>query len=47
MEYPINRDTALEVEDTVRKNGAIPATIALLEGKIKIGLMLFYCFKYL
>ncbi|MBS1492726.1 MAG: pseudouridine-5'-phosphate glycosidase [Bacteroidetes bacterium] len=38
MPYPQNYETAKEVEDTVRKNGAIPATIAILGGKIKIGL---------
>ena len=30
MPYPQNKETALEVEKIVRKNGAIPATIALL-----------------
>ena len=38
MEYPTNRDTALAVEQQVRDNGAIPATIAILAGQIKIGL---------
>ena len=38
MEYPVNRDTALAVEQIVRENGAIPATIAILEGVIKVGL---------
>ncbi len=38
MPYPKNKETALEVEKIVRDNGAIPATIALLNGKIKIGL---------
>ena len=38
MPYPKNKETALEVEKIVRENGAIPATIALLNGKIKIGL---------
>ena len=38
MEYPTNRDTALLVEDTVRKFGAIPATIAIIHGVIKVGL---------
>ena len=38
MEYPVNRDTALAVEKIVRDGGAIPATIAILEGTIKIGL---------
>lgn len=38
MEYPVNRDTALAVEKIVRDNGAVPATIAILEGVIKVGL---------
>ncbi len=38
MPYPKNYETALLVEKTVQKNGAVPATIALIDGKIKIGL---------
>ncbi|PKK38727.1 Pseudouridine 5'-phosphate glycosidase [Clostridiaceae bacterium JG1575] len=38
MPYPQNVEMALAVEDLVRQEGAVPATIALLEGKIKIGL---------
>jgi pseudouridine-5'-phosphate glycosidase len=38
MPYPQNKETALEVEKIVRDNGAVPATIAILNGKIKIGL---------
>jgi pseudouridine-5'-phosphate glycosidase len=38
MPYPKNLETALMLEDEVRKNGAIPATIALINGKIKVGL---------
>ena len=38
MPYPQNKETALNVEKIVRENGAIPATIAILNGKIKIGL---------
>lgn len=38
MPYPQNIQTALEVEEIVRKNGAIPATIAILEGKLCVGL---------
>ena len=38
MEYPVNRDTALAVEDIVRANGAMPATIAIIKGVVKIGL---------
>lgn len=38
MPYPRNVETALAVEQIVRSNGAIPATIAILDGKIRIGL---------
>ncbi len=38
MPYPENIKTALEVEDTVIQNGAVPATIAIIKGRIKIGL---------
>lgn len=38
MPYPQNVETALLVEEEVRKNGAIPATIAIIKGKIKVGL---------
>ncbi|MFC4558239.1 pseudouridine-5'-phosphate glycosidase [Virgibacillus kekensis] len=38
MPYPQNVQTAREVEQIIRDNGAVPATIALLDGKIKIGL---------
>ena len=38
MPYPQNVKTANEVEEVIRENGAIPATIALIEGKICIGL---------
>jgi len=38
MPYPKNLETALMLEDEVLKNGAIPATIALINGEIKIGL---------
>jgi len=38
MPFPQNLETALEVERIIRKEGAIPATIAVLEGRIKIGL---------
>ena len=38
MPYPKNMETALQVEAVVRKEGAIPATIALMDGKIKVGL---------
>ncbi len=38
MPYPKNVETALEVERIIRENGAIPATIAILGGKLKVGL---------
>lgn len=38
MPYPQNVKTAREVEQIIRDNGAVPATIAILEGRIKIGL---------
>lgn len=38
MPYPQNRDTALGVEQAVRDSGAIPATIAILDGQIMVGL---------
>ena len=38
MPYPKNIETALMVEKTVRSNKAIPATIAIIKGRLKIGL---------
>jgi pseudouridine-5'-phosphate glycosidase len=38
MPYPQNLQTAQAVEQIIEKNGAVPATIALMDGKIKIGL---------
>ncbi|MGG0719665.1 pseudouridine-5'-phosphate glycosidase [Robertmurraya massiliosenegalensis] len=38
MPYPQNVKTAREVEEIIREKGAVPATIAILDGKIKIGL---------
>lgn len=38
MPYPKNVETALEVERIVRENGAVPATIAILKGRLKVGL---------
>ncbi len=38
MPYPRNVETALEVEKAARENGATPATIAVLDGKLKAGL---------
>ena len=38
MPYPQNVQTALEVERIVRENGAVPATIAVIGGRLKAGL---------
>ena len=38
MPYPQNVETALKVEQIVRDNGAVPATIAILGGRLKAGL---------
>ena len=38
MPFPENIETAFEVEELIEKEGAVPATIAVLGGKIKVGL---------
>jgi pseudouridylate synthase len=38
MPYPRNLETALGVEDVVRAHGAVPATIAMVDGRPRIGL---------
>lgn len=38
MPYPENVETALQVEQTIRDAGAIPATIAIMDGKMQAGL---------
>lgn len=38
MPFPKNVETAKKVEDNVRENGAIPATIAIVGGRLKVGL---------
>lgn len=38
MPYPQNVETALKVESIVRENGAVPATTAIINGKLKAGL---------
>ena len=38
MPYPQNKETALKVEQIIRDNGAVPATIAILGGRLKVGL---------
>ena len=37
MPYPQNVQTALRVEQTIRDNGAVPATIAIIGGRLKAG----------
>ena len=38
MPYPKNVETARKVEETVRQNGATPATIGIIEGEVVIGM---------
>lgn len=38
MPYPKNVETALKVEEIVRENGAVPATIAIIQGKLTVGI---------
>ncbi len=38
MPYPKNVETALHVEQVIRENGAVPATIAIIGGRLKAGL---------
>ena len=38
MPYPQNVETALKVEEIIRSEGAVPATIAIIGGKLKAGL---------
>ena len=38
MPYPENVETALNVEKIVREAGAVPATIAVIRGRLKAGL---------
>ncbi|MFV8983973.1 pseudouridine-5'-phosphate glycosidase [Serratia fonticola] len=38
MPYPQNVETALQVEEKIRANGAVPATIAVINGRMKAGL---------
>ena len=39
MPYPKNVQTAVAVENTIRQNGAVPATIAIIKGRLKVGLI--------
>lgn len=38
MPYPQNVETALRVEQEVRDHGAVPATMAVMDGRLKVGL---------
>ncbi len=38
MPYPKNVETAIKVEEVIKEGGAVPATIAIIDGRIKIGL---------
>jgi pseudouridine-5'-phosphate glycosidase len=38
LPYPTNLETARRMEEIIREHGAVPATIAVLEGKIRVGL---------
>lgn len=37
MPYPQNVETALKVESIIRNEGAVPATIAIIKGRLKVG----------
>lgn len=38
MPYPKNVETAMAVNEAIRKNGAVPATIGIIGGRMKVGL---------
>jgi pseudouridine-5'-phosphate glycosidase/pseudouridine kinase len=38
LPYPTNLEIGIELEQIVRSTGAIPATIGVMDGRIKIGL---------
>ena len=38
MPYPKNVETAFAVNEVIRKNGAVPATIGIINGRMKVGL---------
>ncbi len=38
LPYPTNRETALNMEQAVRDNGAVPATIGIINGSIRVGM---------
>ncbi|MGD8474664.1 MAG: pseudouridine-5'-phosphate glycosidase [Anaerolineae bacterium] len=37
LPYPTNLETARRMEEIIRQNGAVPATIAVLDGKLRVG----------
>jgi pseudouridine-5'-phosphate glycosidase len=37
LPYPTNLETARRMEEIIREHGAVPATIAVLDGKIRVG----------
>jgi len=38
LPYPANLETARRMEEVVREHGALPATIAILDGVLRVGL---------
>src|ERR1041384_6879837 len=38
LPYPQNRETAIALESIIRENGAVPATVAVFDGEIRVGL---------
>lgn len=38
LPYPTNLETALKLEEIIQKEGAVPATIAILDGQVCVGL---------
>ena len=38
LPYPLNLDTAREMMDTIERGGAVPALVAVLDGRIRVGL---------
>lgn len=38
LPFPANREAALAIEEAVRREGAVPATIAVIDGRIRVGL---------
>jgi pseudouridine-5'-phosphate glycosidase len=39
LPYPLNIQCALELQDIIREEGAVPATIAVIDGTMKVGLL--------